>query len=155
MTAHVLRHRDILRWLVCIAALAGYGLGCASRVDPAVELEERLYAPCCWRETLRVHDSDVAARLRAEIEARAAAGEPTRAIEDSIVLRYGERIRALPKGSDPRWLVGLVAAISAAAGLAWIARLVRRRGPQITSPPRAASEAAYEDRLDDELASID
>jgi hypothetical protein len=38
--------------------------------DPVEELEDRRFAPCCWRQALRDHESPIATQLRAEISAR-------------------------------------------------------------------------------------
>jgi hypothetical protein len=76
------------------------------------------------------------------------------AIETDFVKRYGEKIHALPAGSDPRWFVPLVAGITAFVGLALVAMLGRRRRTTSESPAKDA-DAAYADRLDDELAAID
>jgi cytochrome c-type biogenesis protein CcmH len=78
-------------------------------------LEQRLVAPCCWVQTLDVHDSPVAQELRAEIHRRLLAGEPASKIEADMVARYGERIRAMPPGNP---LAKVAAAVSGAVALA-------------------------------------
>ncbi len=60
----------------------------------ARDLETHLLAPCCWRETLAVHQSQVASALREEIRHRVAAGESAANIEGELVARHGQRIRA-------------------------------------------------------------
>jgi len=121
------------------------------------ELEQRLLAPCCWRQSLADHESPVATALRTEIRERLARRETPAAIEDDLVQRYGDKIRALPEGSDPRWIVGTIASgavLLALVGLGWFVR--RRRAPRrapLTN--EALFEGEYAERLDDELLAVD
>ena len=130
-------------------------LSCAPTSDPdalAHDLECRLLAPCCWRETVADHDSEIAAVLRVEIRSRIGAGERAAAIEADMVRRYGEGIRALPPGRDPRWLVGLAPGLALVVVLFVLRRRVRRSS-MVASP--TVLDLAYEDRLDDELREVD
>jgi cytochrome c-type biogenesis protein CcmH len=129
-----------------------------------VTLERRLFAPCCWNQTLDVHESDLATSLRREIRARLHAGDSQGTIEDDLASRYGERIRAVERGHDPGgampFLVGF-AALFAAASLVALLRRWRRAGNAARSSEGAkASEAEVvggpEDiRLDAELRALD
>lgn len=128
--------------------------------DPAHELETKLYAPCCWRQTLADHESPLAAELRGEIAKRLAAGETPAAIEAVFVERYGERVRALgSSGPDPRIMIGGVTAIAAVLGLLLVWRVLRRgrashaerRG---AAAPADIADERLADRLDDELAAL-
>jgi cytochrome c-type biogenesis protein CcmH len=128
--------------------------------DPAHELETKLYAPCCWRQTLADHESPLAAELRGEIAKRLAAGEAPAAIEGAFVERYGERIRALgSSGPDPRVMIGGVTAIAVVLGLLLVwgvlrrGRAARRRGEAAPAEPAEIDERLA-DRLDDELAAL-
>ena len=134
-----------------VAAVAS----CDREPDKAAALEERLLAPCCWRQSLRVHQSPVATELRAEIGRRLAAGEPPAQVERELIERYGEEMRALPRGHDPRWMLGGIAALAVAAGMVvvvQVGRRFRRAVPPETARPLAPEES---DRLDDELAQLD
>jgi cytochrome c-type biogenesis protein CcmH len=124
-----------------------------ARVPGARELEGKLIAPCCWTQTLDIHDSPIAEQLRAEISQRLKRGEPAATIEDDLAARYGEKIRAVPRGEDPRQalpvLVGGAMGI-AAIWLVWlgISWLRRNKAP----PPSQTPEAQQWDKqLDDEL----
>jgi cytochrome c-type biogenesis protein CcmH len=66
------------------------------KVPGAERLEGRLLAPCCWAQTLDIHGSEIANSLRREIRTRLKAGESPEAVEQSLVARYGQRIRAVP-----------------------------------------------------------
>lgn len=65
----------------------------------ARELEHRLFAPCCWRETLAVHESPIATALRKEIRQRIAGGESVAQVEADLIARYGSQLRAQLPGN--------------------------------------------------------
>jgi cytochrome c-type biogenesis protein CcmH len=144
------------------AALAAPGCGRAVAPTPDAaqhRLEQRLLAPCCWRESLADHTSPTADALRAEVAARLGAGEAAAAIEADLVARHGDRIRALPAGRDPRWLIGAVGATLMLASLGGLAAWYRRRRahPAAATPaaPPAPERDADRERLDDELLAVD
>jgi cytochrome c-type biogenesis protein CcmH len=126
-------------------------------------LQGRLMAPCCYVQTLDVHESELATSLRHEIRARLAGGEPAAAIEQDFVARYGERVRALPEGRDPRKGLGSFAAIAgavAALGLGLALRKWRRAADEARpapGAPRAGARGrdAYDERVDEELREMD
>ncbi|MCU0686220.1 MAG: cytochrome c-type biogenesis protein CcmH [Polyangiaceae bacterium] len=124
-------------------------------------LEGRLRAPCCWVQTLDVHASPLADELRREVRRRLRAGESADAIEGDFAARFGERVRAVPKGSDPRTALALVSVAALVLALAAAGRAMRawlRRGRLAAAPRREAvtapDDAAYEARLDAELRAL-
>ena len=138
----------------------------STRAAGEVTLEQRLLAPCCWNQTLDMHESDLASSLRREVRARLHAGELASTIEDDMIARYGERIRAVDKGHDPGgampFVVGL-GALSIGALLVVMLRRwrrsaassrsrddVRETGSKGVQPP----DDPYEARLDDELRAL-
>ncbi len=142
--------------------LAAWSVASCSRADNPLELaqhrlEERLVAPCCWRGTLGDHTSELAFELRAEVRRRLEANESVGAIEADFVRRYGERVRALPADSDPRWIAIAVLSALVGAGLFVLWRVLHprraRTGPPATSG--AALDDEYQTRLDDELATVE
>lgn len=148
-------------------AIGAVASGCAggrgAAQDRAAEVERRVLSPCCYMEPLLTHASPLASELRTEIASRAAAGESAEAIEDSLVVRYGERVRALPRGLvlEPFGLLALVLPLlGALLGLVlWRRRSAARAHARPAAPDRGASPQADDDalaeRLDDELAALD
>ncbi len=157
--------------LTLAATLAVFGAGAAparaatpttvAPVEGETVLMARLLAPCCYTQTLDVHESPEAAALRAEVRARLRAGESAAAIEQDFVARYGERVRALPAGHDPRVALGLLSAglvISAGALMARAVSRWRRAADVGTESVGGAEDAAsrddYDARIDEELREL-
>ncbi|WP_437948294.1 cytochrome c-type biogenesis protein CcmH [Sorangium sp. So ce296] len=158
------------------AAIAGVAL--SGRAEPATPSEAatelvdstpapgekalaaRLLAPCCWNQTLDVHESPVASDLRREIRARLRRGEAADAIEQDLVVRYGDRLRAAPS-SGVLGKVALALMLGIAATFLGVFALLRswRRGAAQPTPPSGAAAGAvrdeYDERLDDELRARD
>jgi cytochrome c-type biogenesis protein CcmH/NrfF len=109
-TARIVGSAVLLVWF---AASGGFAQSHSRR---ATELETKLFAPCCYIQTLDVHESDLADKLRAEIERRLSTGEAALSIEDDLVTRYGARIRAVPRDSDSRWHIPFVVGSALALG---------------------------------------
>lgn len=131
-------------WLVC---------ACDAQGDPARELERRILAPCCYRQSLEDHESPIATAIREEIAHRIALGEAPAYIEEALVRRYGEDVRAAPPA---RWVAVLCVAAAAAAGMMLVLQIARRRSTQVSrSSPASDGDDPYADQLDDELAAVD
>lgn len=156
-------------WLSVIAlVLVLVTLGPVAAAAPAVSaayVTGRLLAPCCWTQTLDIHESELSTTLRNEIDARVRRGESATQIEDDMASRYGERIRAVPRGEEPRAKVALVSALVVLLGLgamgATLARWLRRGREPVVARTRGTSdadrraEASYDARLDAELERLD
>lgn len=132
----------------------------APRSSGARALMARLLAPCCWRQTVDLHDSDVAAEMRREIQARLNGGEPAAAIEADFVRRYGPRVLALPGDTDPSGVLPAVVGAALVAALLGLVAWVRlgRDGRDAGRPPpngeRPTGGVDYDTRLDEELARL-
>lgn len=139
--------------------------GCDGATTPpanaARALEARLLAPCCWVQTLDVHESEVATALRTEIAERLSSGEAAVRVEEDLVARFGERIRAVPRSGDPWAILPAVLAVLMLGSfvvLALVVRAWRRRTAEAAPPdlgPRPdCPRDRYDERLDDELADL-
>lgn len=160
--------RTVSRRVVVLVACAGLATVSASaaadasvnaRSASARDLEGRLIAPCCWTQTLDIHDSPIADQLRTEIATRLRAGEPAAKIEDDLAARYGEKIRAVPRGEDPRVALPIIvgAAMSVAVlwlgwlGVMWLRRA--RTEPQPLREPGGEIQQ-YDKQLDQALSKL-
>jgi cytochrome c-type biogenesis protein CcmH len=133
------------------------------KVPGAERLEGRLLAPCCWAQTLDIHGSEIANELRREIRTRLKAGESPEAVEQNLVSRYGERIRAVPDRVPLNTMgtLGWLAVVASAGFLTYVLWRWRKRsqsGQVGSSGNRIAGEKepteASDERLDSELRRI-
>ncbi len=112
-------------------------------------------APCCWQQTLDVHESEITPGLRREITERLRSGESSEAIEADFVARYGERILAVPRGTmSPEAAAAPIVLLFLLGSLVLIAWLIRPRDREAT-PPAVRANDALDRRLDDELGRMD
>ena len=103
----------------------------------ARRLDGMFMAPCCFANTLAEHHSPVADELRLEIRTMLAGGATETQIADAFVAKYGERILAAPTAQGFNLLAWTLPAIVLAAGLVFIAVLMRR-ARAASAAPRAA-----------------
>jgi cytochrome c-type biogenesis protein CcmH len=149
--------------LACGALMTGTGTARALADAPtssaaARELAGRLIAPCCWTQTLDIHDSPIADQLRAEITQRLRAGEPAAKIEDDLAARYGEKVRAVPRGEDPRVALPIIVGGAMAMAVAWLAWLgvswLRRARSEPQSREPVVESQQYDKQLDQALSKL-
>ncbi|MFO0650835.1 MAG: cytochrome c-type biogenesis protein CcmH [Polyangiales bacterium] len=127
------------------------------RDDRARVVTSRLLAPCCYQQTLDVHESPLATALRAEVDARLRAGQSPAQVEARLVARYGERVRAVPRDHDPRGYVLALVAVAMAVAAGVLLRATRRwsRPAATAAAPATVPRDALDERLDEELRALE
>jgi cytochrome c-type biogenesis protein CcmH len=121
-------------------------------------IEGRLMAPCCWAQTLDVHESEIAVDLRHEIRARLIKGQSATVIEGDLIDRYGPRMVAAPPGDPLKKIAVVIALIAAISGLGIglvLKRWVHRSTIPQPDPSRSGGRDEWDDRLDAELEGHD
>ncbi len=126
-------------------------------------IDAMLVAPCCFSQTVSIHESAAADEVRRDVRARLSAGATRQQILDAYVDRYGTRILAVPPavGFDVTLYAMPLVVFLASAGLGVLAlrRFTRRAPTGPDDPPESAGgdagSAAEEARLDDELRDLD
>jgi cytochrome c-type biogenesis protein CcmH len=116
--------------------------------DRARQIQDKLLAPCCYAESLAVHRSELAARLRSEIRGAVKAGRTDREIIDGYIAQYGLRILREPEGQRSTWLhiVPIALVTLGIVAFVLVLRHLRESGsPRATAPERA------DVRIDEEL----
>jgi len=95
--------------------------------SPEVErrLQRELMAPCCYRESVDRHNSDVANRMKTEIHQLVLSGQSERQILDYYKSRYGAQILAEPEGSM-WWFETLTPLVAFIMGAFAVTRLIRK-----------------------------
>lgn len=94
--------------------------------DPRLErLFSMFMAPCCWRESLLVHQSPKADELRAQIRSFVRQGWTDDQIKLEMVTGYQRRILAMPDGAEGR-ILRWMPAFALLAGLCGVVLMIRR-----------------------------
>ena len=63
------------------------------------KIEGRIMAPCCYTQTIRDHDSEVAEEMREEVTSMVASGKSEQDIITYYRTKYGETILVVPDGA--------------------------------------------------------
>lgn len=102
--------------------------------DPRLQkLFSTFIAPCCWRENLTLHDSEIAREMRDRIRTMVREGRSDDEIKAVFVRQYTKRILALPEGSSGTWLF-LTPWLAFLAGVAVIVLVMRHLRTRSTAP---------------------
>jgi cytochrome c-type biogenesis protein CcmH/NrfF len=70
----------------------------------AARLEHAVLAPCCYTESVAVHQSEIALKMRVEIAKWVAAGKSDQEITDTYVGLYGTRVLVDPRTAPRGWM---------------------------------------------------
>jgi len=129
------------------------------RYPGELALLQRLFSPCCYRETLDAHASPIATELQVEIHERLGRGESADAIVASMVARFGEEVLTKPPHTATAF--GLFAGTGLFVTVLIVLALRRnRRVPAADDAPTERGIAGedrqrLQDRLEDELGTLD
>jgi len=93
-------------------------------------LERRVFAPCCYTESVAIHQSEIALKMRLEIAGWVEQGSTDEQILGTYIARYGEKVLIDPATAPKEWsyLVPWMVAVlgmGAAAAMLWRWRLAR------------------------------
>ena len=144
------------RPLVLVALLLASAVALASTLDENLwKLEERLLAPCCYKQTLQIHESPLASQLRHEMKDRLVKGETVDTIEADMVKRYGPEVRAIPRDFSLGWMGLWPFAFAMLFGVTVLVRRARHTNATSTAKATAVVEEPIgeemNDRIDDEI----
>jgi len=111
-----------------------------ARID---RLERRVFAPCCYTESVAIHQSEIAMKMRLEISKWVEQGRTDEEILGTYVARYGDKVLIDPATAPKEWsyLVPWIVAVlgmGAAAAMLWRWRLARL---SLASAPHVADVA--------------
>jgi cytochrome c-type biogenesis protein CcmH len=111
------------------------------------KIEGRLMTPCCYTQTIRDHDSQVAVEMRDEVTAFVASGKSEQEIITYYRTKYGETILVVPDGLTGQLLTTtplLLFVASASLLVVFIRKAVSTKGRLIalSAPVGVAAERA-------------
>jgi cytochrome c-type biogenesis protein CcmH len=144
----------VTRPLAVVAlALALAGPAAAQPCATLEDLQDEVICPTC-NTTLEMSSSPVAARMRAFIRERIAAGDSKEEIKARLVAEFGEGVLAAPPKRGFNLLAWLLPLAGIAAALVVITLLARRWRVTraIGGKPAAPLDPVLERRVDEELA---
>ncbi len=127
----------------------------------ARKIDAQLIAPCCWTQTVAVHESDAAAQVKAQVRMLVAQGKGENAVLDTFVSQYGEKILASPRMrgfGSVLYLFPLLAGAAAAAVVIFLLVSWRRRPEPVAVvivDDGQVTEDERQARLLDELSRFD
>ncbi len=169
------RNARVWATLVAIASLLVFSLGAPAtasaaeltqqQLSLASDLDGKLISPCCWTQTIAVHDSETAEQLKAQVRLLVAQGMGESEVLDTFVAQYGEEILAAPRATGFNLLAYVLPAFVIVLGVAGIVVLALRwRGGRAEAIPatvvvRGRGTSSDQDplrsRLDEELSHFD
>ena len=100
------------------------GAGSPARQARIDRLEAALLAPCCYTQTIAVHQSEVAVKMRLEVAKWVEQGKEDDEILAAYVSQYGKKVLVDPKTLPRGWMLFIPWAVVglATAGAGWIVR---------------------------------
>ena len=133
--------------LVVALAVGGRGDGAPSTPNERVDaIAKEVRCPTCQGLSAAESDAKAAQAVREEIRRRVSEGQSDGEIRSFLVSRYGRDILLKPEGSGVAslvWVIPVVAAIAAGAGLvAVFMRWRRRQDAEVSEADRALVEEA-------------
>lgn len=140
-----------------VAPQDDYGEDIQGNVPGASAIEGRLMAPCCWTQTIDIHDSEIALSMRHEIRRRLRNGESAEAIQSSFIDRYGQKIMAVQESSQLKNVFIGLSIVMGGAGIA-AAMMIgrwRRHSAPAGGPSAEAVRDQWDEKLDAELKQLD
>lgn len=122
----------MLRYLFLLTLLSSC---LAAQPERERQLADQLKSPCCWSESLLVHRSPEAVRLRAELSAMVREGQSDEQILRHFVSIYGSRILRDPPGKNQIYLhvLPLLAIVLGLVAVVWWIRHHHVRSPEPTT----------------------
>jgi len=121
------------------------------------EIEGRIMAPCCYTQTIRDHESQVAEEMREEVVAMVLSGKSEQEIVNYYRTKYGETILVVPDGMSGGLLTFtpvMIFMVSAGLVVFFVRRSTGSRNqttPQLLPAPPSAERLAIQERIRTEV----
>lgn len=96
-------------------------------------LEKSLLAPCCYKEPISRHQSEVSTKMKLEVARWVSEGKSDAEILNIYRARYGDRVVTAPAKDPSRW-VQVFPWLAALAGVGLVMQLLRKWARKDLSP---------------------
>ncbi len=148
MTRTIARRLQGVLFLSLLVLLCTTQAETAERKARTERLENMVLAPCCYAEPVARHQSEIAIKMRLEIQNWVNAGKTDKEILAAYEARYGERVLAPPPRDARMWTDGVpwILTLLGGAGVVWLLARWRVRaasgsvpadGPNLPSVPES------------------
>jgi len=85
-------------WLCLVSSLNSQTLLNPAQQRRAGHLYTEFIAPCCWRQSVAIHQSEASIKVRTEIDSKILLGDSDSQIKAALVKEYGHGILMEPEG---------------------------------------------------------
>ena len=85
-------------WLCLASSLNSQTLLNPMQQRRAARLYTEFIAPCCWRQSVAIHQSEESVKVRSEIDSKILLGDSDSQIKAALVKEYGHGILMEPEG---------------------------------------------------------
>lgn len=111
--------------LLALAALLGSVAAAFAGDGRVALLEKSLLAPCCYKEPISRHQSEVSTKMKLEIARWVGEGKSDAEILNIYRARYGDRVITVPE-KDPSGWVQAFPWLAGLAGMGLVVQLLRK-----------------------------
>jgi cytochrome c-type biogenesis protein CcmH len=127
----------------------------ASNEAEAREIETLLIAPCCWRQPIADHQSEVAGEMKTDIRKMLNEGKNRREILDFYIDRYGARILSIPPQQGFNRMSFLMPIFFTLAGLLVVSLVLKKwstMNKTVVAAPAGTGAQTAAPALDNEMS---
>ena len=136
--------------VLLLATFAGGQAQVTALETEAKQIETLLIAPCCWRQPIADHQSEIAEQMKVDIRLMLQKGQVRQEILDHYVEQYGARILSIPPQEGFNRTAYLMPVFFTIMGLVVVGVILRKWQRQ--SPKAVGSTEALEAPISEELA---
>jgi cytochrome c-type biogenesis protein CcmH/NrfF len=132
------------QWVCVFLCLPFLAYGVAPQEQARIErLEKAVLAPCCYTQTVALHQSEIAVKMRLEIAKWVKEGKTDDEILATYAKLYGDKVLVDPNTLPRGWMLWVPWAIVGLAtlGSGWIVWRWRARRLGAVAPPDAGGVA--------------
>jgi cytochrome c-type biogenesis protein CcmH/NrfF len=128
-------------WLCLVSSLNSQTLLNPAQQRRAGYLYTEFIAPCCWRQSVAIHQSEESMKVRSEIDSKILLGDSDSQIKAALVKEYGHGILMEPEGIRA-FLAYSLPILAFALGLLAVVNWIRSQRQNNPENPRTGEVSA-------------